>query len=60
MLWFTPYNKYDITIWTNKRKCFIEKIGVCFLVCRKDVSKPRQITSEAFDHVYGGYLMGKR
>ena len=60
MLWSTSFNKYDIKMWTNQINIVMETIGVCFLACRKDVSKPRQITSEAFDHVYGGYLMGKR
>ena len=42
---------------TNKGNTVLERIVVWFLVYSTDVSNPRHITSETFDHVYGGYCM---
>ena len=57
MLCFTSFNKYAITIWTNKINMII-KNNFCFLLCRKDVSNQMQINSEECEHIYGGYCMG--
>ena len=57
--YYGSYHLTNVLLQCGPTKEFFSWGGgfICFLVYRKDVSNPRHMTSEACEHVYGGYCM---
>ena len=55
LLWFISFQKYTSKLIFNKGNMVLETVATIFLVAIKYVKKPRNITSEANEHTYGGW-----